>query len=123
MNKNMLKRKKFGQGFVFIVVFAAAIAVIMLLWNWLIPGVIGWSTINYWQAAGLAILCRLLFGGIGGKFNPRDFRNAENRHHLHEKLKEMSFNERREFIRNRMADMRGFTREGYPQEENSHTHE
>jgi len=122
----MYKKKRFGHGLIFIAVFAAGIAVIMLLWNWLIPEIIGWSTINYWQAAGLAILCRLLFGGIGRKFHPGHFHNHHNHHqhhHLHEKLRDMSFNERREFIRNKMASMRDFTEEGEPHRENSQTNE
>jgi len=119
----MPKGKKFGLGLIFIVVFAAAIAVVMVLWNWLIPEIIGWSTINYWQAAGLAVLCRLLFGGIGKEFNFRGSKDRDKRRHLHEKLKDMSLNERREFIRNRMAGMRDFTWEEFPQEENNRTNE
>lgn len=38
---------------------AVAAVIVMLLWNALIPSIIGWSTINYWQAAGLLILCRI----------------------------------------------------------------
>ncbi len=40
--------------------------VIMGLWNALLPGLFGWKTIGFWQAIGLFILCRLLFGGFGG---------------------------------------------------------
>ena len=29
---------------------AVIVAAIMLLWNYLIPSIIGWTTINYWQA-------------------------------------------------------------------------
>lgn len=36
---------------------------VMLLWNWLIPDITNGalSPINFWQALGLSILCRLLF--------------------------------------------------------------
>ena len=44
----------------------AIVAAIMLLWNYLIPSIIGWTTINYWQALGLFVLTRLLFGGFHG---------------------------------------------------------
>ena len=37
----------------FIGLFALASLGVMYLWNWLIPAVIGWSVINYWQALGL----------------------------------------------------------------------
>ena len=30
---------------------AVAAVIVMLLWNALIPSIIGWSTINYWQVS------------------------------------------------------------------------
>lgn len=44
--------------------FAIGLAV-MLLWNALIPDIIGLPVISYWQALGLFVLCRLLLGGFG----------------------------------------------------------
>ena len=44
----------------FIGLFALASLGVMYLWNWLIPAVIGWSVINYWQALGLMVLCALM---------------------------------------------------------------
>ena len=38
---------------------------VMHLWNWLLPGLFGWHTISFWQALGLLLLSRILFGGIG----------------------------------------------------------
>lgn len=35
------------------------------LWNWLMPSVFGVGKISYWQAFGLFILAKLLFGGMG----------------------------------------------------------
>ncbi len=35
--------------------------VVMLLWNWLMPGIFGLTTLSYWQAWGLLILSSLLF--------------------------------------------------------------
>lgn len=41
--------------------------IVHLLWNWLVPGLVGWGTITFWQAIGLLVLCRILFfGGFGG---------------------------------------------------------
>ena len=37
-------------------------AIIMWLWNGLMPVIFNLGVINYWQAIGLAILARLLFG-------------------------------------------------------------
>jgi hypothetical protein len=38
--------------------------VVMWLWNWLMPELFGLGEIAFWQAVGLVILTRLLFGGI-----------------------------------------------------------
>ena len=54
--------RKITHVVIFIAVFAAIVAVVMLLWNALIPSITGWTTINYWQAAGLMELTRLLIG-------------------------------------------------------------
>src|SRR5512136_1829970 len=37
-------------------------AIIMLLWNWLMPSLFHFSNITFWQSVGLALLARLLFG-------------------------------------------------------------
>ena len=52
--------------------FAAAAAVVfgfvvMSLWNWLMPSLFGWRLINFWQALGLLVLSRILFGGFRGR--------------------------------------------------------
>lgn len=49
------------------VAFAALFGwLVMLLWNWLMPDLFGLGEISFWQAAGLLVLCKILFGGIGG---------------------------------------------------------
>jgi hypothetical protein len=40
--------------------------VVMHLWNWLLPSLFGWRPVTFWQALGLLVLCRILFGGFGG---------------------------------------------------------
>jgi hypothetical protein len=35
---------------------------VMHLWNWLLPALFGWRSITFWQALGLVLLCRILFG-------------------------------------------------------------
>jgi hypothetical protein len=39
--------------------------VVMLLWNAILPDAIGVNTINYWEALGIFILSKILFGGFG----------------------------------------------------------
>jgi hypothetical protein len=40
-------------------------SLVMWLWNAILPSLLGISVIKYWQAVGLLILCRILFGNIG----------------------------------------------------------
>ena len=51
------------------IVIAALIALIvgalvMMLWNWLMPVIFGFGPITYWQGFGLVLLLRLLIGGF-----------------------------------------------------------
>jgi len=39
------------------------------LWNWLLPSLFGWHEVTFWQALGLLLLCRILFGGFGRGFH------------------------------------------------------
>src|SRR5258706_1737536 len=36
--------------------------IVMSLWNWLMPAITGWKAIDFWQALGLLVLSRILFG-------------------------------------------------------------
>jgi hypothetical protein len=45
--------------------------VIMLLWNALLPGIFHIAEINFWQALGILVLSRILFGGFRGHFGHR----------------------------------------------------
>ena len=58
-----------------IVVAAAGLAVVglivMLLWNQILSTVLGLPALRFWQALGLFILARLLFGGRGNSFLAR----------------------------------------------------
>jgi hypothetical protein len=58
-----------------IVGMAAFIAIggliVMYLWNWLLPALFGWHMIGFWQALGVLVLCRILFGGFGGGMHGR----------------------------------------------------
>jgi len=40
--------------------------VVMSLWNWLTPALFGWRLITFWQALGLLVLSKILFGGFRG---------------------------------------------------------
>jgi hypothetical protein len=48
------------------VLFALVLGIFLeWLWNWLMPGIFGLPAITYWQAFGLLLLARLLFGRFG----------------------------------------------------------
>jgi hypothetical protein len=36
--------------------------IVMKLWNAILPSAVGWHAITYWQALGLLILSKILFG-------------------------------------------------------------
>ena len=68
---NMSSWWKKGIGILAIVAIAGGVigGTVMLLWNWLVPPVFGLETITFWQALGLFVLSKILFGfgGKGGK--------------------------------------------------------
>ncbi|MBI2677438.1 MAG: hypothetical protein HYX28_01505 [Candidatus Koribacter versatilis] len=39
--------------------------IVLHLWNWLLPPLFGWRELTFWQALGMLVLCRILFGGFG----------------------------------------------------------
>jgi len=74
--------------------------VVMYLWNKIIPPVFGLGMITYWQAVGLLILSRILFGGFGkGRFGNRHNRWHEKKQRWKEKWGKMSEEERGEWKR------------------------
>lgn len=58
--------------------------IVMHLWNWLLPPLFGWRLITFWQALGLLLLCRILFGGWGGSGGGK----GHMRHHVRERMAE-----------------------------------
>ena len=41
-------------------------SLVMFLWNSILPAVLGISTITFWQALGILVLSKILFGGFRG---------------------------------------------------------
>lgn len=52
---------------IFLAFASAASFVVMFLWNAILPDVVGVKPLSFWQAAGLLLLAKILFGGIGGR--------------------------------------------------------
>lgn len=85
--------------------------VVRLLWNWLLPPLIGWREITFWQALGILALCRVLFGGSGwrGPVRSNLRRRMEERcaRRMEERCANMTPEEREQF-RQRMRERWGF---------------
>jgi len=68
--------------------------VVMTLWNNLLPQILHVGVITFWQAMGIFVLCKILFGfGKGG--GPG--KGAWMRHRMQEKFKNMTPEEREKF--------------------------
>ena len=52
-------------------------SLIMLLWNGILPDLFGFVTITFWQALGILVLSKILFGGFSGGHRG----NCNSRHH------------------------------------------
>jgi len=70
--------------------------VVMHLWNWLLPPLFGWHAVTFWQAVGLLLLTRILFGGHGA-----GGRHGGGRHRWGQKKWEKMTPEERESFRGR----------------------
>jgi hypothetical protein len=59
------------KGLAFVVlatgVLAALSFIVMSLWNALVPSLFAGPVVSFWQAAGLLVLSRTLFGGFRGR--------------------------------------------------------
>ncbi len=74
MTTNNNRRRHFKKMILFIPVFAALVGLIlMLLWNWLLPGIFKLPEINFLQALGLLLLSKILFSGFGRGGRPSHF--------------------------------------------------
>ncbi len=69
IGRPMLEHKnKFLKFALFTVLFIAVYSVALwVLWNWLMPTLFGLPVISFWQALGLLVLSRVLFGGFLGR--------------------------------------------------------
>ena len=47
-----------------VLMFMIVSAAVMLLWNWLMPDIVGLNKITFLEAAGILLLSKILFGGL-----------------------------------------------------------
>lgn len=87
--KNLSGAEKFVHIVVWVIVGILAAAVfatifafiVQWLWNSLMPDIFGLGTINYWQALGIIVLSRLLFGGINSHDRDEKKKSSRDNHH------------------------------------------
>jgi hypothetical protein len=93
-----MRRKWFYKipGIILLVIAAVAVfgLIVQHLWNWLIPAIVGWHAINFWQAVGILLLSKILFGGFRGGRGGMHWR-----HRMAERWEKMSPEEREKFGR------------------------
>jgi len=77
--------------------------IVLQLWNWLLPQLFGWRPITFWQALGILLLCRILFGG----FRLHGSGRSNFRRRMQERCEHMTPEERERF-RQRMRERWGF---------------
>lgn len=110
MNRNMKRKSKGKIALIVLAVITMVllvVAVVQCLWNWLLPDIFGLKEITYWQAFGLFVLAKLLFGGKPGK--PGGFRSRCNTNQ--EEIEDISPDDRdrlREEWKRRFKDKCGF---------------
>jgi len=95
MEKNFRYKKRFIFIPFLVIAFGFLVSfLVMILWNYTMPSIFGLTTITLWQAMGLFILCKLLFGfGKGPKRGGPPWK----RRHANRDLCELSEAEKEKF--------------------------
>ncbi len=92
-----MKRYRFLRGLkvaLFATIAVAALSfLVMSLWNVLMPGIFALRTISFWQALGLLVLSKILFGG----FRPNAGGGQRWRRRMMERWEQMTPDEREKF--------------------------
>jgi ABC-type multidrug transport system fused ATPase/permease subunit len=97
MSKDFYKSRFLGILIALAVIAGLSVAA-MMLWNALMPDIFGLPPLSYWQAAGILVLARILFGGLGmGRFTPRRGFEFLQGNKLREKWMNMSAEEQKAF--------------------------
>jgi hypothetical protein len=91
-----MRKKWILRGAKIVAIGTLAIAVftfvVMSLWNALVPALFAGPVITFWQALGLLLLSKILFGGFRGPG-----RHPHWRHRMRERLEQMTPEERENF--------------------------
>ena len=93
-----MRRYWIARGVKFVVFAALAVvlasALVMTLWNWVMPATFGLPVLTLGRAFALLALSRLLLGGFSGRMG----RHTHWRHRMRERWEQMSPEERERFM-------------------------
>lgn len=103
-----MKRIFFKNRFIFIPLAVAAFLalisfVVMQLWNALLPAILHVGVITFWQAMGIFILCKILFGFSKGRGGWGREKGPWMRQRMEEHYKQMT-PEQKERFKQKMSD-------------------
>ena len=88
MNKRFRARKILGILLLVIIGVLAFGSIVMVLWNGVMPQIFHLPLITFWQALGLLALCRILFGGFGGRRFSSRHMTPEERERFRQRMRE-----------------------------------
>lgn len=94
-----MKKKKWMILPIVLLAIAGFSAIVMLLWNAILPSVLHVTVIDFWQAMGILVLSKILFGGFrggGGGFRG-SMHNKAKWKAMQEKMAAMTPEEREQF--------------------------
>lgn len=72
-------------------------ALVMWLWNAILPDLINVKSITYWQAMGILLLSKILFGGFSGCRGHMHYAHKQRLMNKMRKMKDMTPEEREKF--------------------------
>ena len=95
-----------------LLIVAGISAVVMALWNWLMPAIFGLGVISFWQALGIFLLSKLLFGRLRLEHENHGEMKQEklSKNPIHDKWMIMTPEQREKFIQKRKEH---FVRDGF----------
>lgn len=96
-----MKKFWFKRGIMFFLFFVVAVvlfgAIVMGLWNAILPDVIGVKTITFLQALGILLLSKILFSSVGRRGQWHGGRREQWKKRMQEKLATMSPEDKEKF--------------------------
>ena len=99
--KNNMKKFWIKKGIMILLFGTLAVTVfgfiVMALWNNILVGVVAVKAISFWQALGILLLSKILFGGFGGSRHRGGWRNKGKWMEMKDKFAGMTPEEREKF--------------------------